>query len=138
VRVAAQVALAKSDKTSDLQNGVWSKVVGLKPVEEEKPTKEFVGRERQTAEEKRGEEDAEAYRRSRHHLVARDAGVIVGGEVTRVAKGGEIALLRHARLPDLGGRGGSLLAGSRGTGLPSHCDGAESRKQRKMALRSKL
>jgi hypothetical protein len=44
-----QERLAKSNETGDVQNRVWCELVKLHTVHKEKPTKEFVGRERETA-----------------------------------------------------------------------------------------
>jgi hypothetical protein len=43
VRVAAQEALAESDEAGYLKYIVGGKMMGLQPVEEQKPTKKFVG-----------------------------------------------------------------------------------------------
>jgi hypothetical protein len=44
-----QERLAKSNKTGNVQNRVWCELVKLHTVHKEKPTKELVGRERETA-----------------------------------------------------------------------------------------
>jgi hypothetical protein len=47
-----QKRLAKSNKTSNVKNRVRYKLVKLHIVNKEKPTKELVGRERETTQEK--------------------------------------------------------------------------------------
>jgi hypothetical protein len=47
-----QKRLTKSYKTSNVDNRVWCELVKLHTVYEEKPAKEFVGRERKTAQKK--------------------------------------------------------------------------------------
>jgi hypothetical protein len=47
-----QKRLTKSYKTSNVENRVWCELVKLHTVYKEKPTKEFVGRERKTAQKK--------------------------------------------------------------------------------------
>jgi hypothetical protein len=44
-----QERLAKSNETDDVHNRVWCELVKLHTVHKEKPTKELVGRERETA-----------------------------------------------------------------------------------------
>jgi hypothetical protein len=41
-----QERLAKSNKTSNMQDGIWHELVKLHAVNKEKPTKKFVGRKR--------------------------------------------------------------------------------------------
>jgi hypothetical protein len=48
-----QKRLVKGNKTSNVKNLVWCELVKLHTVHEKKPTKELVGRERKTAQEKR-------------------------------------------------------------------------------------
>jgi hypothetical protein len=55
-----QKRLAKGDETGNVKNRIWCELVKLHTIYKEKPTKELVGRERKTAQEK-GEE---------HHPVA--------------------------------------------------------------------
>jgi hypothetical protein len=45
MRFDPQERLAKSNKTSDVQNRIWHELVKLHAINEEKPTKKFVGRE---------------------------------------------------------------------------------------------
>jgi hypothetical protein len=47
-----QKRLTKSYKTSNVENRVWCELVKLHTVYEKKPTKEFVDRERKTAQKK--------------------------------------------------------------------------------------
>jgi hypothetical protein len=44
MRIDPQERLAKSNETSDVQYGIWRELVKLHAVNEEKPTKKFVGR----------------------------------------------------------------------------------------------
>jgi hypothetical protein len=44
MRFDSQERLAKSNKTSNVQNRIWSELVKLHAVNEEKPAKKFVGR----------------------------------------------------------------------------------------------
>jgi hypothetical protein len=80
-----QKRLAKSHKTGNVEDRIWCELVKLHTVNIKKPTKEFVGRKRESA-EKESEE---------HHLVAarglgdplgdrEDDGVLVGNETVRL------------------------------------------------------
>jgi hypothetical protein len=44
MRFDPQERLAKSNKTSDVQNRIWRELVKLHVVNEEKPTNKFMGR----------------------------------------------------------------------------------------------
>jgi hypothetical protein len=44
MRFDPQERLAKSNKTSDVQNRIWHELVKLHAINEEKPMKKFVGR----------------------------------------------------------------------------------------------
>jgi hypothetical protein len=55
-----QKRFTKSNKTSNVENRVWCELVKLHTVYEKKPTKELVGRERKTAQEKSKEHHPKA------------------------------------------------------------------------------
>jgi hypothetical protein len=61
VWVNSKKRLTKGDKTSNVKNRIWPKLMKLHAIDKEKPTKKFVGRKRK-AMEKKGEE---------HHPVTR-------------------------------------------------------------------
>jgi hypothetical protein len=50
----AQEAFAESNKASDVEDGVWCELVKLHAVHKQKPTKKFVGRQRETTKEEGG------------------------------------------------------------------------------------
>ena len=58
VRVAAQEIFAHGDESSKIQDSVWREMMDLSPEEVQKPSKERVWRQRKTALDVGGEENA--------------------------------------------------------------------------------
>jgi hypothetical protein len=75
-----QKGLAKSYKAGNVENRVWCELVKLHTVDEKKPTKELVGRERKTAQEKIRKHHPKAARGLGDALSARESDLIIGGD----------------------------------------------------------
>jgi hypothetical protein len=77
-----QKRLAKSDEIGNVKNRVWCELVKLHTIHKEKPTKELVGRERETAQEKDKEHHPVATRGLGDALSAREDDLIAVGDET--------------------------------------------------------
>jgi hypothetical protein len=75
-----QKGLAKSYKAGNKENRVWCELVKLHTVDEKKPTKELVGRERKSAQEKIKEHHPKAARGLGDAISARESDLIMGGD----------------------------------------------------------
>ena len=76
--VDAAKALAKSDKNSNMQNGIRRQLVELNAVHKQQPTKKFVGWEGQTSDEEVEEDDSPPIAGAGNHFVAREAeGILI-------------------------------------------------------------
>jgi hypothetical protein len=75
-----QKRLAKGNKASNVKNRVWCELVKLHTVHEKKPMKEFVGRERKTAQEKSKKLHPEAAWGLGDPLSAREGDLIIIGD----------------------------------------------------------
>jgi hypothetical protein len=75
-----QKRLAKSNKTSNVKNRVWCELVKLHTIDEKKPMKEFMGRERKTAQEKSEKHHPKAARGLGDPLSAREGDLISVGD----------------------------------------------------------
>jgi hypothetical protein len=75
-----QKGLAKSYKAGNVENRVWCELVKLHTVDEKKPTKELMGRERKTAQEKIKKHHPKAAWGLGDALSARESDLIIGGD----------------------------------------------------------
>jgi hypothetical protein len=82
-----------------VKNGVWCELVKLHTVHKEKPTKELMGRERETAQEKGKKHHPEAARGLGDALGTRKYDLIVGGDETISLGLLQILLLEIRRNP---------------------------------------
>jgi hypothetical protein len=103
-----QKRLAKGNKASNVKNRVRCDLVKLHIVHEKKPTKELVGRERKTAQEKRKKHHPEAARGLGDPLSAREGDLIIIGDEAISMGLVQILLLEIRRNP--AGRGVCGLA----------------------------
>jgi hypothetical protein len=88
-----QKRLAQSRKTSNVEDRIWCEMVKLHTVNIKKPTKEFVGRKRESAEKESEEHHPVAARGLGDPLGAGELdGVLVGNETVRP---GLVQLLLH-------------------------------------------
>jgi hypothetical protein len=75
-----QKGLAKCYKTGDMENRVWCELVKLHTIGEKKSTKELMGRERKSAQEKIKEHHPKATRGLGDAISAREDNLIVIGD----------------------------------------------------------
>jgi hypothetical protein len=75
-----QKGLAKIYKVGNVENRVWCELVKLHTVDEKKPMKELVGRERKSAQEKIKKHHPKAARGLGDALSARESDLIIGGD----------------------------------------------------------
>jgi hypothetical protein len=72
-----QKGLTKSDQTGNVENRIWFELVKLHTVDKKKSTKEFVGRERQSAQKKIKKYHPKATRGLGDTINAREGNLIV-------------------------------------------------------------
>jgi hypothetical protein len=75
-----QKGLAKSYKAGNVENRVWCELVKLHTINKKKPMKEFVGRERKSAEEKIKKHHPKAARGLWDVISARENDLVIGGD----------------------------------------------------------
>jgi hypothetical protein len=73
-----QKRFTEGDKTGNVENRVWCELVKLHTVDEKKPTKELVGKERKTTQEKIKKHHPKAARVLGDALSARESDLIIG------------------------------------------------------------
>jgi hypothetical protein len=98
-----QKRLAKGNKISNVKNRVWCELVKLHTVHEKKPTKELMGREKKTTQEKSKKHHPDAARGLGDALRAREGDLIIVGDEAVSSGLVQILLLEIRRHP--AGRG---------------------------------
>jgi hypothetical protein len=72
VGINAQKCLTQSDEAGNVQQRIWCELVQLHTIHKQEPTKKFVGRERESAEEEGQKHHPVSHRRCRDDLGARE------------------------------------------------------------------
>ena len=128
MRVNAQEAFAEGYEARNVQDRIWRELMQLHAVNKEKPTKKFVGRDRETAKEESEEHYPPAFVGSGHSLVAGKLHLCRRGEQPELAHLAEVALGELGSLPSGDPRfsGGGVASGARrGLFLPHGGGGSD-------------
>jgi hypothetical protein len=80
VGFAAQKRFTECDKIGNVENRVWCELMKLHTIDEKKPTKELVGRERKTTQEEIKKHHPKAARGLGDALSARESDLIINGD----------------------------------------------------------
>jgi hypothetical protein len=122
MRINAQEALTQGYEARNVQDRIWRELMKLLAINKEKPTKEFVGSDRETAKKESEEHYLPAFIRSGHGLVAGKLHLRHRGEQPELAHLTEVALGELGSLPSCDPRfpGGGVASGARGGLFLSH------------------
>jgi hypothetical protein len=121
MRVNAQEAFVEGFEARNVQDEIWRELMQLHAVNKEKPTKKFVGRDRETAKEESKEHYPPAFVWSGHSLVTGKLHLRRHGEQPELAHLAEVALGELGSFPSCDPRfsGGGVASGAfRGLFLP--------------------
>ena len=99
MRVNAKEALAKGYEAHNVQDGIWRELMQLHAVNEKKPTKEFVGRDRKAAKEEGEEHYPPAFVGTGHGLIAEELHLRRRREQPELTHLAEVALGEFGALP---------------------------------------